>query len=79
MRKMLEGVRVVQLANFVAAADGVVTKADAVAPTGINATACTTADNNDVQVQYLSGIGKQKDGLITLLNISSVINEKESA
>ena len=25
----------------------------------------TTADNNDVQVQYLSGIGKQKDGLIT--------------
>lgn len=38
-----------------------------------------TADSNDVQIQYLSGIGKHGDGLVTLLNISSVINEKESA
>lgn len=34
-------------------------------------------DNNDVSKQYLSGVGKHGDGLITLLNIISVINERE--
>ncbi len=38
----------------------------------------TASDSNDVQIQYLSGIGKHGDGLITLLNITSVINEKEN-
>lgn len=37
-----------------------------------------SSDSNDVQIQYLNGIGKHEDGLITLLNISSVIIEKES-
>lgn len=37
----------------------------------------TTADMNDTKAQYLSGIGKHGDGLISLLNISSVIIEKE--
>lgn len=36
-----------------------------------------SADANDVRVQYLSGVGKHDDSLITLLNIASVINEKE--
>ena len=34
-----------------------------------------TSDGNDVQVRYLSGIGKREDGLVTLLNISAVIND----
>lgn len=39
-----------------------------------------TANTNDsVRTQYLSGIGKHGDGLITLLNISSVIIDKENA
>lgn len=38
----------------------------------------TSSDSNDVQIQYLSGIGKQTDGLITLLNIAAVISEKEN-
>lgn len=37
----------------------------------------TAASSNDIGVQYLSGIGKHNEGLITLLNISNVINEKE--
>ena len=38
----------------------------------------TGSDSNDVQIQYLSGIGKHGDGLITLLNILTVINEKDN-
>lgn len=38
-----------------------------------------TADAaNEIGIKYLSGIGKHGDGLITLLNIASVINEKEN-
>lgn len=37
----------------------------------------TSADANDIKAQYLSGIGKHGDGLITLLNIASVIIDKE--
>lgn len=36
-----------------------------------------SSDTNDVRTQYLSGVGKHVDGLITLLNIVSVINDKE--
>lgn len=38
----------------------------------------TSSDSNDVQIQYLSGIGKHGGGLITLLNILTVINEKDN-
>ena len=38
----------------------------------------TSSSANDIGIQYLSGIGKHGDGLITLLNISSVIIEKET-
>ncbi|MCD7825315.1 MAG: chemotaxis protein CheW [Clostridiaceae bacterium] len=38
----------------------------------------TASDTNDLQMQYLSGVGKHDDGLITLLNIASVVNEKEN-
>lgn len=37
----------------------------------------TTADFNDEKSQYLSGIGKNGESLISLLNIASVIIEKE--
>lgn len=37
-----------------------------------------SADANDVQAQYLSGIGKHDEGLITLLNIAAVIIDKEN-
>lgn len=37
----------------------------------------TTADFNDERAQYLSGIGKNGDSLISLLNIASVIIDKE--
>lgn len=38
-----------------------------------------TADaSSDIGVKYLSGIGKHGDGLITLLNIAAVINEKDN-
>ena len=37
-----------------------------------------STDSNEVQLQYLSGVGKHEDGLITLLNIASVIIEKET-
>lgn len=37
-----------------------------------------SADANDIQAQYLSGIGKHDDGLITLLNILAVIIDKEN-
>ncbi|MDO4166450.1 MAG: chemotaxis protein CheW [Eubacteriales bacterium] len=37
----------------------------------------TTADFNDEKAQYLSGIGKNGESLISLLNIASVINDKE--
>ena len=37
----------------------------------------TVSDASDSMVQYLSGIGKHGDGLISLLNIASVIIEKE--
>lgn len=36
-----------------------------------------SSDANDIRTQYLSGVGKHVDGLITLLNIVSVINDKE--
>ena len=32
----------------------------------------------DSRIQYLSGIGKQADGLISLLNIANVVNDKEA-
>lgn len=35
-----------------------------------------TADTNDARAQYLSGIGKHEDGLISLLNISNVIIDR---
>lgn len=37
----------------------------------------TTADFNDEKAQYLSGIGKNGESLISLLNIASVIIDKE--
>ena len=37
----------------------------------------TVSDASDAMVKYLSGIGKHGDGLISLLNIASVIIEKE--
>lgn len=37
----------------------------------------TAGDKNDEKLQYLSGIGKNGDSLISLLNIASVIIEKE--
>lgn len=38
-----------------------------------------TADaSSDIGIKYLSGIGKHGDGLITLLNIAAVINEKDN-
>ncbi|MDD6208754.1 MAG: chemotaxis protein CheW [Clostridiales bacterium] len=36
-----------------------------------------TYNNNDEKAAYLSGIGKHGDGLISLLNMSAVITEKE--
>lgn len=36
----------------------------------------TSSDTGDVKLQYLSGIGKHEDGLISLLNISNVIIDK---
>lgn len=36
-------------------------------------------DNVDVNKKYLSGVGKTQEGLVTLLSITSVINEKENA
>ena len=36
------------------------------------------SDAADPMVQYLSGIGKHGDGLVSLLNIASVIIEKEN-
>ncbi|MCI8769799.1 MAG: purine-binding chemotaxis protein CheW [Lachnospiraceae bacterium] len=38
----------------------------------------SAASSNDIDIQYLSGVGKHADGLITLLNIASVIIEKEN-
>lgn len=38
-----------------------------------------TADSTDEKSQYLSGIGKNGESLISLLNIAGVIIEKESA
>ena len=39
----------------------------------------TSADSaGDSRIQYLSGIGKQADGLISLLNIANVVNDKEA-
>lgn len=35
----------------------------------------TTADMNDAKLQFLSGIGKNEDSLISLLNIAAVISE----
>ncbi len=37
----------------------------------------TTADFHDEKAQYLSGIGKNGDSLISLLNIASVIIDKD--
>ncbi len=39
----------------------------------------TTDSTADSRIQYLSGIGKQPDGLISLLNIATVVNERETA
>lgn len=39
----------------------------------------SVSDMNDVKSQYLAGIGKQDDGLISLLNMSAVIVDKEQA
>ena len=36
-----------------------------------------TTDPTDTMIQYLSGVGKHGDGLISLLNISAVIVGKE--
>lgn len=36
-----------------------------------------TSDPSDPMIQYLSGIGKRSDGLISLLNISAVIVGRE--
>ena len=36
------------------------------------------SESNDVNKQYLGGVGKTKEGLVTLLNINSVINEKDT-
>lgn len=36
-----------------------------------------SGNNNDEKAAYLSGVGKQEDGLISLLNIAGVIVEKE--
>ncbi len=39
----------------------------------------TSADSSgDTRIQYLSGVGKQENGLISLLNIANVINDKEA-
>ncbi|MBO5484149.1 MAG: purine-binding chemotaxis protein CheW [Lachnospiraceae bacterium] len=38
----------------------------------------TSSDAGDVKTQYLSGIGKHEDGLISLLNISNVIIDRVS-
>lgn len=38
----------------------------------------TSADAHDLKAQYLSGIGKHADGLITLLNVSNVISDKDN-
>ena len=35
--------------------------------------------SNDEKSAYLSGVGKQPDGLVSLLNITSVVVEKEGA
>lgn len=38
----------------------------------------TTSDGvSDLKIQYLSGVGKHENGLISLLNIANVVNEKE--
>lgn len=37
----------------------------------------TISDATDAKAQYLSGVGKHGDGLISLLNIASVIIDKE--
>ncbi len=39
----------------------------------------TATDVSDPKTQYLCGIGKHDDGLISLLNITSVIIDKDSA
>lgn len=36
----------------------------------------TSADANDVKAQYLNGIGKHEEGLISLLNIANVIIDR---
>ncbi len=38
----------------------------------------TSSDSNDIKAQYLSGIGKHGSGLISLLNISNVIIDKDT-
>ncbi len=38
----------------------------------------TSSDSNDIKAQYLSGIGKHGEGLISLLNIYNVIIEKDT-
>lgn len=40
-------------------------------PTGVDGVA-------DSRIQYLSGVGKHEDGLISLLNIANVINDREA-
>jgi purine-binding chemotaxis protein CheW len=38
----------------------------------------TSADTHDLRAQYLTGIGKHGDGLITLLNVVNVISDKDT-
>ena len=38
-----------------------------------------TYDSKEDKVNYLSGVGKTKDGLISILDLNMVVNEKENA
>lgn len=38
-----------------------------------------TASGNDEKAAYISGVGKHAEGLVTLLNLNTVIIEKEAA
>ncbi len=46
--------------------------------TGNSIDKATTSDPSDPLIQYLSGVGKHGNGLISLLNISAVIVGRES-
>ena len=46
--------------------------------TGNSIDKANTSDPSDPLIQYLSGVGKHGNGLISLLNISAVIVGRES-